>query len=149
LVLVASGGLIPVRIGDIEIDVEAVQVAGTEATAGRAAKVAGMTAEAYARAQDVIVEVARTTAQMIDRAAERAARPDWLEVKFGLRFSVSGGVIMAGASAEASLHVTLGYHTGRRLADDEPESVVPLTEGSSGQASAAGSAGGEPPAEAP
>lgn len=89
----ASGELIPVRIGDIEIDVEAVQVAGTEATSGRTAKVAGMTAEAYTRAQDVIVEVARTTAQMIDRAAERAARPDWLEVQFGLRFAASGGVM--------------------------------------------------------
>jgi hypothetical protein len=30
-------------------------------------------------------------------------------VEFGLKFSASGGVIMAGVAGEASLKVTLGY----------------------------------------
>lgn len=110
--VVAANQLIPVRIGDIEIEVEAVQVAGTEATSGRAAKVAGSVLEAFGRAQDAIIEVAKSTAEMIERAG--AARPDRVDVEFGLRFSASGGVIMAGIAGEASLKVTLGYDIAAR-----------------------------------
>ena len=106
--MVAGGRLIPVRVGEIEIEVEAVPVAGTEATVGKAAKAAGSVLEAFGRAQDAIIEVARSTAQMIDRAGA-AARPDRVEVEFGLKFSASGTVIMAGVAGEASLKVTLGY----------------------------------------
>ncbi len=38
--VVVAGRLIPVRVGDIQIEVEAVLVAGTEATSGRAGKAA-------------------------------------------------------------------------------------------------------------
>jgi hypothetical protein len=115
----AAGRLISVRVGDIEIEVEAVPVAGTEATSGRAAKAAGNVLEAFSRAQDAIVEVAKSTAQMIDKAGA-AARPDRVEVEFGLKFSASGTVIMAGIAGEASLRVTLGYDTGSRSADGAP-----------------------------
>jgi hypothetical protein len=64
--------------------------------------------EAFTRAQEAILEVARSTAQMIDRAGA-AARPDRVEVEFGLKFSASGTVIMAEVAGEASLKVTLGY----------------------------------------
>lgn len=111
--VVAANQLIPVRIGDIEIEVEAVQVAGTEATSGRAAKAAGSVLEAFGRAQDAIIEVAKSTAEMIERAGA-AARPDRVDVEFGLRFSASGGVIMAGIAGEASLKVTLGYDIAAR-----------------------------------
>jgi hypothetical protein len=106
--VVAASRLIPVRVGDIEIEVEAVQVAGTEATSGRTAKAAGNVLEAFGRAQETIIEVAKSTAAMIDRAGA-AARPDRVEVEFGLKFTASGGVIMAGVSGEASLTITLGY----------------------------------------
>jgi len=106
--VVAASRLIPVKVGDIEIEVEAVPVARTEATAGRAAKAAGNVMEAFGRAQDAIIEVARSTAQMIERAGT-AAPPDRVEVEFGLKFSASGTVIMAGVAGEASLKVTLGY----------------------------------------
>ena len=106
--MVAAGRLIPVRVGDIEIEVEAVPVAGTEATSGRAEKAAESVLEAFGRAQDAIIEVAKSTAQMIEKAGA-AARPDRVEVEFGLKFSVSGTVIMAGVAGEASLKVTLGY----------------------------------------
>jgi len=49
--VVAASRLIPVRVGDIEIEVEAVPVAGTEATSGRAEKAAGNVLEAFGRAQ--------------------------------------------------------------------------------------------------
>ena len=106
--VVAVSRLIPVRVGGVEIEVEAVLVAGTEATSGRTAKAAGTVLDAFARAQDAIVEVARSTAEMIERAGA-AARPDRVEVEFGLKFSASGGVIMAGVAGEATLKVTLGY----------------------------------------
>ena len=107
--------LIPVKVGDIEIQVEAVVAAGTEATSGRAAKAAGNVLEAFSRAQDAIIEVARPTAQMIEKAGS-AARPDRVEVEFGLKFSASDTVIMAGVAGEATLQVTLGYDTAPRPA---------------------------------
>jgi hypothetical protein len=111
----AAGRLIPVRVGDIEIEVEAVPVAGTEATSGRVEKAAGSVLEAFGRAQDAIIEVARSTAQMIEKAG--AARPDRVDVEFGLKFSASGTVIMAGVAGEATLKVTLGYDVTARPAD--------------------------------
>lgn len=91
--------LIPVKVGDIEIQVEAVVAAGTEATSGRAAKAAGNVLEAFSRAQDAIIEVARPTAQMIEKAGS-AAPPDRVDVEFGLKFSASDTVIMAGVAGE-------------------------------------------------
>lgn len=105
----AASRLIPVQVGDAKIEVEVVPVAGTEATSGTGRAARNVT-EAFTRAQDAIVEVARSTAEMIERAG-KAARPDRVVVEFGLRFSVSGGVIMAGVAGEATLNVTLEYDT--------------------------------------
>jgi hypothetical protein len=115
--VVAAGRLIPVRVGDI--GVEAVQAAGTEATSGRAAKAAGSVLEAFGRAQDAIIEVARSTEQMIDRAGA-ATRSDRVDVEFGLKFSASGAVIMAGMAGEANLKATLGYDVAGRSAAGPP-----------------------------
>jgi Trypsin-co-occurring domain 1 len=104
----AGGRPITVRVGDIELEVETVVAAGSEATAGRSGRVTASALEAFSRAQDAIVEVAKSTAAMIGAMAG-AARPDTVEVEFGLKFSASGGVILAGAAGEASLTVTLGY----------------------------------------
>jgi hypothetical protein len=123
--VVAVGRLIPVRVGNIEIEVEAVPVAGTEATSGRTAKAAGNVLEAFDRAQDAIIEVARSTAQMIDRAGV-AVRPDRVDVEFGLKFSASGTVIMAGVAGEASLKVTLGYDMAARPIAGPPETAAPI-----------------------
>lgn len=117
---VATGRLIPVRVGDVEIEIQTVPVAGTEATSGRAVK---NVTEAFARAQDAIIEVAKSTAEMIERAG-KAARPDRVELEFGLSFSVSGGVIMAGVSGEATLKVTLGYDPASRSVS-APASAAP------------------------
>jgi NTP-dependent ternary system trypsin peptidase co-occuring protein len=118
--------------------VEAVPVAGTEATSGRTTKAAGNVLEAFGKAQDAIIEVAKSTAQMIDKAGS-AARPDRVEVEFGLKFSASGTVIMAGVAGEASLKVTLGYDTGPRPRPDRPRS---LAIGCGRRAGASGAAGG-------
>lgn len=112
--VVATSRLIPVRVGDVVIEVEAVMIPGTEATVSRVAESAGgKVVEAFGRAQDAIVEVARSTAEMIDRVGD-ASRPDRVQVEFGLRFSVSGTVIMARVAGEATLKVTLGYDAASR-----------------------------------
>jgi hypothetical protein len=118
--VVAKGRLIPVQVGDIQIEVEAISVTGTEPTSGRAARAAENVAEAFARAQDTIVEVAKSTARVIERA-EGAARPDRVDVEFGLSFSASGGVIMVAVAGAATLKITLGYDVGARSAAPLPE----------------------------
>jgi hypothetical protein len=109
----AVSRLIVVRVGDVDLQVEAVPVTGTEPTSGRAAKATANALEAFGRAQDAIIGVAKSTAEMIDKAGA-AARPDRVEVEFGLKFSASGGVIMAGVAGEASLKITLGYDVAAR-----------------------------------
>lgn len=123
----AGSRSIVVRVGDIDLEVEAVPVTGTEPTKGRMAKVAGSTLEAFSRAQETIIEVAKSTAEMIDKAGA-AARPDRVDVEFGLKFSASGGVIMAGVAGEASLKVTLGYDVAARHLEP-PAVVVPEPSG--------------------
>ena len=82
-------------------------------------KAAGSVTDAFGRAQETIIEVARSTAEMIERAGA-VARPDRVEVEFGLKFSASGGVIMAGVAGEASLKVTLSYDPATRPAAGPP-----------------------------
>jgi Trypsin-co-occurring domain 1 len=111
----AGSRLIPVRVGGVEIEAEAVLVAGTEPTSGRLSKAAEGVTDAFTRAQEAIVGVARSTAELIERAGD-TARPDRVEVEFGLKFSASGGVIMAGVAGEATLKVTLSYDVAANTA---------------------------------
>jgi hypothetical protein len=103
------GATLPVRVGDIELLVETVPVAGTQATS-RIEDAVNNVRDAFARAQSAIVEVAISTMEVIEEAGRRAARPDTMEVEFGLKFSANGNVIMAGASGEATLAVKLTYN---------------------------------------
>jgi hypothetical protein len=133
--MATAGRLIPVQVGDVLIEVEAVAVAGTEPTSGRAAKAAESVLEAFDRAQDAIVAVAKSTAQVIEKAGA-AARPDRVEVEFGLKLSASGRVIMAGVAGEATLKVTLGYDVSARpavSADEEPDAVLDPAGGESAE----------------
>jgi NTP-dependent ternary system trypsin peptidase co-occuring protein len=113
---VAGAQPILVRVGDIDLLVETVPAAGTQPTAGRAQKAAERVGDAFTHAQETIVEVAKSTAEMIGKTTG-AARPDRVEVGFGLKFSANGNVIMAGVAAEASLQVTLSYDISGRPAD--------------------------------
>jgi hypothetical protein len=126
---VAGTQLIPVRVGDIEIQVEAVVPAGTQPTSSKAAKAAGTVLDAFDRAQETIIQVAKSTAEMIDRAGT-AMSPDRVNVEFGLKFTASGGVIIAGVSGEASLTVTLGYDVASRPAAAAPAAPTPPEAGS-------------------
>jgi NTP-dependent ternary system trypsin peptidase co-occuring protein len=103
-----SVGTMPVRVGDVEVLVQTVLVAGTEpssAVSGAGDRVV----DAFAQAWQAIVEIAASTANMIGAAAERGARPDGVEVEFGLMISAKGNVIIGGVSGEATLRVKLSY----------------------------------------
>ena len=106
--------LIPVRVGESRSRSRRSRWPGPSRRRGGRPG-AGNVLEAFGRAQEAIIEVAKSTAQMIEKAGA-AARPDRVEVEFGLKFSASGGVIMAGVAGEASLKVTLGYDVAARPA---------------------------------
>lgn len=96
------------RVGDLDLEVEVVAVAGSEHTSA-ASRAAGGVLDAWEQARRAIEEIATSVAGVIERTAARAARPDHLEVSFGLKVSASGNVILAGAAAEASLAVKVSY----------------------------------------
>jgi hypothetical protein len=103
---VVAGRPITVQVGNIEVLAQTVPVPGTEPTSA----VTNRVLEAFDRAQEVIVEIARSTAAVIEKAAAQAARPDHVEIEFSLGFSVTGKVVMvAGATGEATLRVLLSY----------------------------------------
>lgn len=97
-----------VRVGDLDIDVEVSPVAGTEPTS-RVSKATDAVLDAFAQAREAIVEIAASMAEVVERSAARAARPDHLEVTFGLKVSAHGNVIVAGAAGEATLEVKVVY----------------------------------------
>ena len=104
----AASDVIPVRLGETEVLVETTRLAGTEPTS-RASTAADSVTSTFDDAQQTILELAAKTAATLERARERSARPDRLTVEFGLRVSANGNVIIAGASAEATLRVTISY----------------------------------------
>lgn len=101
-------GTIPVRVGGVELLVETVPVAGSEPTS-RVTDAAAEVVDAFARAQQAIVELAASTAATIGEAGRRGAHPDRFEVEFGLKISAKGNVVVAGAAGEATLRVKLTY----------------------------------------
>jgi len=96
------------RVGKIDLLVEATPVAGSEQTStlGEAGR---RVVDAYQQAQDAIVEVASSMADTVSRMAERAVRPDRVEVEFGLKFTMQGNVLVAAAAGEAALKVLVAY----------------------------------------
>lgn len=110
------GRLVPVRVGGVDVLVEAVTPPGSEPTSGRVDEVARKVSEAFDRAQDAIVEIAVKTAGTVRAMGARAVRPEKVAVEFGVSFTATGGVVIAGASAQASLKVTITY--------DRPDAVV-------------------------
>ncbi|MEV0326874.1 CU044_2847 family protein [Micromonospora echinospora] len=92
----------------MELQVEVARPVGSEET-GAGGKVRDTASEAFDRAQDAIVAMATSTVDTIARLGEQSLRPDEVQVKFGLKFSAKGNVIVAGVSSEATLEVTLTY----------------------------------------
>jgi hypothetical protein len=99
----------------MELLVEVTPVAGSEPTS-RIDDAAAAVGDAFARAQETIVEIATKAVGVIEEAGRRAASPKQLEIEFGLKFSAQGNVIVAGASGEATLQVKLTYERAQAAA---------------------------------
>jgi hypothetical protein len=70
--------------------------------------------DAWQRAKATIIAVGESTVDVVTRlGASKVARPAKVEVEFGLGFSAKGHVIVAEASAEATLKVKLVYEVPR------------------------------------
>lgn len=112
-----AGQAIPVKVGDIELLVETTQAkvpaaAPDPASPGLAPRVSAPVTrveDAFSRAEGAIVAIASSVVGTVGHLAERAARPDELSVCFGLSFSATGDVVVAGATGQATLQVTLVY----------------------------------------
>lgn len=100
---------LPVRVGDVDLLVETVTVAGSEPTgvSDAAERVLG----AFVAAESAVEAICERVARIVESTAAKAARPSSLVVEFGLKFSAKGNVIVAGASGEASLKVTITYES--------------------------------------
>lgn len=100
--------LLPVRVGGVDLMIEAVPAAGSESTS-RLEDVGGRALDAFDRARDAVVAVATSTAETIHRLHDLVVQPEEVEVEFGVKFSAQGGIIVAGVSGEATLLVRLKY----------------------------------------
>jgi hypothetical protein len=109
------------RVGDIDLLVETTPVAGSQQT-GRIDTATQHVADAFARAQAAIVEIASSTVDTIRRSACAAAHPDEVKVEFGVKFSAKGDVIVAGVAGEATLKVTLTYRASAAESPGSPTS---------------------------
>jgi hypothetical protein len=111
---VAVAQLVPVRVGAVDVLVEAVTAAGSQPTsaAGAADRAASQVSGAFERAQATIEEIAVSTARTLGNLARRVGDPAQVELEFGLKLSAKGDVIIAGVSAESSLKVKIVYGAG-------------------------------------
>jgi hypothetical protein len=99
--------LVHMKVGDIDVLIEAVRPPGTEPTSARDAD--GKVLDAFQRANEVVERAAASSWEMVQRLASNATSPTKFEIEFGLGYSVEGKIIVAGASADANLKVTLTY----------------------------------------
>ncbi|WP_433784648.1 CU044_2847 family protein [Actinomycetospora sp. CA-101289] len=102
-------GLMPLNVDGNELWVQTALISGSEPTSNRLDRAGEAVNDAFARAQDAIVAMARATVSTIGKLGDRTARPRQVQVKFGLKFTAKGNVIVAEASGEATLEVTLIY----------------------------------------
>lgn len=102
--------LVAMTVGGVDVLVEAVRLPGSEPTSvgGRAGE---KVSDAFEAANRVIASAAESMWEMLQGLAARAGHPDQLQVEFGLKYSVKGTVIVAGAAAESNLKVKLVYAT--------------------------------------
>lgn len=97
------------RLGDVDVLVETVPVAGLERTSA-VDKAADQVVDVLERARSVVRAVAVSVAGVIeDVTAARVVRPDQMAVELGLGFTAKGNVIVVGGEATASLKITLTY----------------------------------------
>lgn len=109
--------LMPVEVEGVILLVEATGVGGSENTS-RIGKAQGAVTDAFEQARDAIVLIATSTIDTIRELGRSVPSPNEVEVKFGLKFSAQGGIIVAGTAGEANLEVTLKFN-----AMDQPDKM--------------------------
>ena len=132
----ATTNIIPARIGQEDVLVEAVVVPGTEklSSKGRAVDRVQTMLDG---AQSVIRSFAEETAGTVTRIRQTVGSPDEVSVALGLSFATTGKIIIASSTASASITVTLTYKAAKSGGDDGAGG-----DGASGSAAGATAAGG-------
>ena len=113
----ATTNIIPARIGQEDVLVEAVVVPGTEklSSKGRAVDRVQTMLDG---AQSVIRSFAEETAETVTRIRQTVGSPDEVSVALGLSFATTGKIIIASSTASASITVTLTYKAAKDGEDD-------------------------------
>ena len=108
----ATTNIIPARIGQEDVLVEAVVVPGTEklSSKGRAVDRVQTMLDG---AQSVIRSFAEETAGTVARIRQTVGSPDEVSVALGLSFAATGKIIIASSTASASITVTLTYRAAK------------------------------------
>ncbi|GLY51638.1 CU044_2847 family protein [Lentzea sp. NBRC 102530] len=121
-----AGKLVPMWIGDVEVEVETLAGPWSEDTS--ALDEAGKRVlDAFAIAREVIVGAAIATAETAGKIAARSVRPDKLEVEFGLGYSIKGNVVVVSGHADATLKVKLTYDAPDQESSADSGSPTPAT----------------------
>jgi hypothetical protein len=68
----------------------------------------------------------------VTELGERAVRPDHVQVEFGLSFSATGNVIVAGSTVEATLKVSITYDRSKDSNPPAAQSALAAAPGASG-----------------
>lgn len=100
--------VVPVRFGDVTVQVEATRVAGTERTSALGDRAAAAYHDAEHAILAVAKSVAATIATMKDAAGELLS-PREVTVEFGVNVSVEGNAVLVKGTTGAMLKVTLTY----------------------------------------
>ena len=108
----ATTNIIPARIGQEDVLVEAVVVPGTEklSSKGRAVDRVQTMLDG---AQSVIRSFAEETAGTVAQIRRKVGSPDEVSVALGLSFATTGKIIIASSTASASITVTLTYRAAK------------------------------------
>lgn len=133
----ATTNIIPARIGQEDVLVEAVVVAGTEKLSSKARAV-DRVQTMLDGAQSVIRSFAEETAGTVARIRQTVGSPDEVSVALGLSFATTGKIIIASSTASASITVTLTY----KAAKDGEDADGAGGDGAGGAAAGATAAGG-------
>jgi hypothetical protein len=80
--------LIPTEFAGVTLLVEAVSVPGSEPTSRR--EIMDRVQDMFVRAQNVIENIAITTAELKNSLARKSREPDHLEIEFGISFGAQG-----------------------------------------------------------
>ena len=133
----ATTNIIPARIGQEDVLVEAVVVPGTEKLSSKARAV-DRVQTMLDGAQSVIRSFAEETAGTVAQIRRTVGSPDEVSVALGLSFATTGKIIIASSTASASITVTLTY----KAAKDGEDADGAGGDGASGAAAGATAAGG-------